>query len=143
MDLVDIVLVLHCYVPLNRFYLKWEGVVHPPIVICWLLKVLDRCVSYLDLYISFKIGNSFLLEMFLSDTLVRLRIGVKDVLTSGKKQDIFLLEVNTLCLDDVVVKAVSWLSLCQVVRRLAEKYFMVLVENTILRFWWENAILRF
>ncbi|KAF3494102.1 hypothetical protein DY000_02056613 [Brassica cretica] len=43
-------------------------------------------------------------EMFVSETLVRLKIGVRDVLTIDKVKDVFLPNVKTLCLDDVMVK---------------------------------------
>ncbi|KAF2616991.1 hypothetical protein F2Q68_00041767 [Brassica cretica] len=81
MDFVDRVLVLHQHVPLNRFSLKCVDIVHPAIVIGWLLKVLEHAMLDLDLYISSVQGYPLPSEMFVSETLVRLKLEVRDVLT--------------------------------------------------------------
>ncbi|KAG2258490.1 hypothetical protein Bca52824_077784 [Brassica carinata] len=56
-------------------------IVHPAIVIGWLLKVLEHGVLDLDLYISSVQGYPLPSEMFVSETLVRLKLEVRNVLT--------------------------------------------------------------
>ncbi|ESQ44167.1 hypothetical protein EUTSA_v10005909mg [Eutrema salsugineum] len=102
-DFVDRVLVLHQNPLLNRFSLKCEDVVHPAIAIGWILKVLDRGVLDLDLHFSTELHCPLPSEMFVSETLVRLKIGVRDVLAIDVK-DVFLPNVKTLCLDYVMIK---------------------------------------
>ncbi|XP_048622949.1 F-box/LRR-repeat protein At3g59190-like [Brassica napus] len=80
-DFVDRVLVLHQHVPLNIFSLKCVDIVHPAIVIGWLLKVLEHGVLDLDLYISSVQGYPLPSEMFVSETLVRLKLEVRNILT--------------------------------------------------------------
>ncbi|KAF3573891.1 hypothetical protein F2Q69_00062141 [Brassica cretica] len=103
-DFVDRVLVLHHNVPLNRFSLKCEDVVHPAIIISWLLKVMDRGVLDLDLNISSEMGYRLPSEMFCSETLVRLKLGIRDVLTCNKEKSGFLPKVKTFCLDYIMVE---------------------------------------
>ena len=103
-DFVDRVLVLHHNVPLNRFSLKCEDVIHPAIIIGWLLKVMERGVLDLDLNISSEMGYRLPSEMFCSETLVRLKLGIRDVLTINKEKGVFLPKLKTLCLDYIMVK---------------------------------------
>lgn len=103
-DFVDRVLVLHQNVPLNRFSLKCEDVVHPAIIISWLLKVMDRGVLDLDLHISSEMGYRLPSEMFCSETLVRLKLGIRDVLTITTEKSVSLPKVKTLCLDYIMVE---------------------------------------
>ncbi|KAG2258488.1 hypothetical protein Bca52824_077782 [Brassica carinata] len=103
-DFVDRVLVLHQNVPLNRFSLKCEDVVHPAIIISWLLKVMDRGVLDLDLHISSELGYRLPSEMFCSETLVRLKLGIRDVLTITTEKSVSLPKVKTLCLDYIMVE---------------------------------------
>ncbi|XP_018490648.1 F-box/LRR-repeat protein At3g59250 [Raphanus sativus] len=120
-DFVDRALVLHRNVPLNRFSLKCKGVIHPAIVIGWLLKVLERGVLDLDLDISSEMGCPLPSEMFVSETLVRLKIGVRDVITIDKVNDVFLPNIKSLCLDYVMVKKCVFrelLSGCQALEEL-------------------------
>lgn len=122
MDFVDRVLVLHQNVPLNRFSLRCKGVIHPAIVIGWLLKVLERGVLDLGLYISSETCCPLPSEMFVSETLVRLKIGVNGLLTVDKAKDVFLPNVKTLCLNYAIVKnsfVGEFLSGCQALEELA------------------------
>uniref|UniRef100_A0A0D3DUB0 F-box/LRR-repeat protein 15/At3g58940/PEG3-like LRR domain-containing protein n=2 Tax=Brassica oleracea var. oleracea TaxID=109376 RepID=A0A0D3DUB0_BRAOL len=104
-DFVDRVLVLHQHVPLNIFSLKCVDIVHPAIVIGWLLKVLEHGVLDLDLYISSVQGYPLPSEMFVSETLVRLKLEVRNVLTIDEVNDVFFPKVKSLlCLVHVMVK---------------------------------------
>ncbi|VVB06230.1 unnamed protein product [Arabis nemorensis] len=85
----------------KRFSLKCGDIVNPAIVIGWILKVLDRGVSDLDLLISTQLDCPLPSEMFVSETLVRLKIAIRDVLTIDVK-DVYLPKVKTLCLDYVI-----------------------------------------
>lgn len=102
-DFVDRVLVLQGNAPIDRFSLKCEDVVHSAIVIGWILKVLRRGLSDLDLQISTELGCPLPSEIFVSNTLVRLKIGISDVLTI-KVKDVFLPKVKFLCLEYVTIK---------------------------------------
>ncbi|XP_022547556.1 putative F-box/LRR-repeat protein At5g41840 [Brassica napus] len=104
-DFVDRVLVLHQNVPLNRFSLKCEDVIHPAIITSWLLKVMDRGVLDLDLQIiSSDMDCPLPSEMFVSETLVKLFIRICGVLAIDKDKDVFLPKVKTLRFDHVIVK---------------------------------------
>ncbi|XP_056841795.1 putative F-box protein At1g58310 [Raphanus sativus] len=97
-DFVDRVLVLNQNVPLHRFSLKCEDVIHPAFIIRWLLKVMER------VNISSEMGCPLPSEMFCSESLVRLKLGIIDVLTINKERDVSLPKVKTLCLDYIMVK---------------------------------------
>ncbi|KAJ0246660.1 F-box/LRR-repeat protein [Hirschfeldia incana] len=128
-DFVDRALVLHQRVPLNRFSLKCEGVIHPFIITGWLLKVMEHGVLDLDLNISSDIACPLPSEMFVSETLARLKLRVRDVLTIDKVKDVSLPKVKTLCLAYVIVTSSVFrglLSGCQALEELVLSNLLVL-----------------
>ncbi|EFH62978.1 predicted protein [Arabidopsis lyrata subsp. lyrata] len=77
MAFVDHVLALQGNSPLHKFSLKFgDGVVDRFRVIRWILKVLERGVSDLELDMHLKWKSSLPSKIFLSETLVRLKLSV-------------------------------------------------------------------
>ncbi|KAL9310025.1 putative F-box protein [Arabidopsis thaliana] len=77
MDFVDQVLRLQDNSPLHKFSLKIRDCVDIVRIICWILKVLERGVSDLELDMHLKWKSSLPSKIFLSETLVRLKLSVE------------------------------------------------------------------
>lgn len=103
-DFVDRILDLQGNYPLHKFSLKMVDrydPVDPDSVIPWIHKVLVRGVSDLHLVMDFKELKSLPAKIFLSETLVKLRIKIRDGPAIDVK-DVHLPKLKTLYLESVM-----------------------------------------
>lgn len=96
MDFVDRVLALQGNSPLHKFSLKIGDGVEPDRIIPWINNVLERGVSDLDLHVYMETEFVFPSEMFLSKTLVRLKLMLYPLL---EFEDVYLPKLKTLYID--------------------------------------------
>jgi len=96
MDFVDRVLALQGNSPLHKFSLKIGDGVEPDRIIPWINNVLERGVSDLDLHVYLETEFVFPSEMFLSKTLVRLKLMLYPLL---EFEDVYLPKLKTLYID--------------------------------------------
>ncbi|EOA15493.1 hypothetical protein CARUB_v10004737mg [Capsella rubella] len=101
MDFVDRVLALQGNSPLHKFSLKVRDRVDPVRVIPWIHNVLERCVFDLDLHLAFE--SEFLLpsEVYMSKTLVRLKLYFGLLFPTFDDEDVYLPKLKTLHLECV------------------------------------------
>ncbi|XP_010436887.1 PREDICTED: putative F-box/LRR-repeat protein At5g41840 [Camelina sativa] len=104
MDFVDSVLALQANAPLRRFHLKCKNVIDEYKVLDWITKVLKRGVLDIDLYVptSWDGMDSFYTlppGIFVSKTLVRLKIQFEDGVSIKVKRGVSLPNLKTLHLD--------------------------------------------
>jgi len=98
-DFVNRVLGLQENSIVNNFSLKCGIDIDPACVISWILNVLERRVSELDLHVSVDRGE-LPSKVFMSESLVRLRIESQNV-TGIDVEDVFLPKLKTLYLDTI------------------------------------------
>ncbi|CAN7085459.1 unnamed protein product [Brassica oleracea var. botrytis] len=98
---VDRVLVLQGNSTLDDFSLKCGHGVDPVCVTNWILNVLERGVSDLDLHFNL-VGVCLPSEVFMSKSLVRLRIESQNVIPM-EVEDVFLPKLETLYLNKVML----------------------------------------
>uniref|UniRef100_A0A1J3IKV5 F-box/LRR-repeat protein n=1 Tax=Noccaea caerulescens TaxID=107243 RepID=A0A1J3IKV5_NOCCA len=100
MDFVERVLALQGSAPINRFSLDCSDYPDVDRVTSWILNVLKRGVSDFDLSLS---EYPLPPEIFVSKTLVKLKLGPGNDLTLGEDvEDVFLPMLKTLDIDSVV-----------------------------------------
>lgn len=107
MDFVDRVLALRGNFPVSKFSLKCGNGVDDVGAKRWILNMLELGVSDLDLRLPLDRNYLFPLKVFVSKSLVKLRIGARNGLAVGglimKVGDVSLPKLKTLCLDSVVL----------------------------------------
>ncbi|KAG7579062.1 F-box domain [Arabidopsis thaliana x Arabidopsis arenosa] len=101
MDFVNRVLGLQGNSIVNKFSLKCGIDVDPVCVISWIVNVLERGVSDLDLRVSVDRGE-LPSKVFMSESLVRLRIESQNV-SAIDVEDVFLPKLKTLYLDTIML----------------------------------------
>lgn len=131
MDFVDRVLVLRGNVPVNKFSLHCEKGVDNVGTTRWISKAYELGVSDLDLRVASDWYDLFPSNVFVSKSLVRLRIGAGNGLPI-EAEDVFLPKLKTLYLDSVVlsnqaVRLAKILSSCP-----------VLEELFLINMWWSH-----
>ncbi|CAH8269137.1 unnamed protein product [Arabidopsis lyrata] len=128
MDFVDRVLALRGNFPVSKFSLKCGNGVDDVGAKRWILNMLELGVSDLDLRLALDRNYLFPLKVFVSKSLVKLRIGARNGLAVGglimKVGDVSLPKLKTLCLDSVVLDyqiicLAKLLSGCHVLEQLA------------------------
>ncbi|KAL1189742.1 F-box/LRR-repeat protein [Cardamine amara subsp. amara] len=97
---VDRVMALQGNVPLNKFSLRCKIGSDPSRVNGWVLKVLERSVVELDLYISSEYCYPLPPKVLMSKTLVRLKVAGTDEFTIDVGE-VFLPKLKTLHFNDV------------------------------------------
>ncbi|VVA92988.1 unnamed protein product [Arabis nemorensis] len=136
-EFVDRVLGLRGSFPVNKFTLKCGNGVDDVSVKRWIYTVLERGVSDLDLRIAIHWDDLFPSEVFVSKSLVRLRIGARNGLVFGgalfiEPEHVCLPKLKTLYIDSVLFE---YQNIC-LAKLLSGCH--VLEELIVINLWWNH-----